>query len=184
MGMIRSLFSRHRSKPPHPAGTASPPSLAAAASSLGDLQRVFNKFDSNGDGKISAEELADVLESLGQRPSDEELLRMMSEVDTDGDGFISFDEFVELNTTQAEPEEDLRLAFAVFDLDRSGSISADEIARVLRGIGEGASIAKCRRMIEGVDRDGDGLVSFEEFKAMMTAGGGNAFAALAKVAAD
>ncbi|XP_009414956.3 probable calcium-binding protein CML10 [Musa acuminata AAA Group] len=177
MGKIRSLFRRHRSKP-QPSHAAIP-----SAGDPGNLERVFNKFDSNGDGKISSAELADVLESLGgQRPSEEELGRMMREADADGDGFISLAEFVELNTSPpAAVEEDLRLAFAVFDLDRSGAISADEIARVLRGIGEGASVAQCRRMIDGVDLDGDGLISFEEFKAMMTAGGCNAqaFAAFA-----
>ncbi|WOL00545.1 hypothetical protein Cni_G09258 [Canna indica] len=176
MGKIRSLFRRSRSKSQH-SRSPSPPSPAAA--DHGDLQRVFDKFDFNGDGKISAAELASVIESLGgQTPSVEELDRMMREVDADGDGFISFAEFVELNTPPAV-EEDLRLAFAFFDIDRSGSISADELAHVLQGIGEGASLAQCRRMIDGVDLDGDGLVSFEEFKVMMTRGGGNAFTDLA-----
>lgn len=186
MGKLRSLFRRHRSKDHSSRRSSSPPPPASSTAS--DLERVFNKFDSNGDGKISSEELAAVLESLGQPPSEEELRRMMREADTDGDGFISFDEFAELNTTAAAHEEDLRLAFAVFDLDCNGTISADELARVLSGIGEGASVAQCRRMIEGVDRDGDGVVSFEEFKAMMTVGGGcsHAFSALAaaKTAAD
>ncbi|CAL9749641.1 unnamed protein product [Musa acuminata subsp. burmannicoides] len=178
MGKIRSLFRCHRSSVRPATPTLRPRPPAAPAADPGDLERVFNKFDANGDGKISsAAELAAVLEILsGQPPSEEELGRMMREADVDGDGFISFAEFVDLNTAPAALEEDLRLAFAVFDLDRSGSISADELAHILGGIGEGASLAQCRRMIDGVDRDGDGLVSFEEFKAMMTAGGSSAHA--------
>ncbi|CAA6654107.1 unnamed protein product [Spirodela intermedia] len=125
-----------------------------------ELQIVFAKYDSNGDGKISSSELAAVLESLGGRRRD-------------GDGFISINEFVELNTANVRPTdalEDLRDAFSVFDLDRDGSISADELARVLGKLGESASVAQCRRMIDGVDRDGDGLISFDEFKIMMTSG--------------
>ncbi|VAH85209.1 unnamed protein product [Triticum turgidum subsp. durum] len=67
-------------------------------------------------------------------------------------------------------EEELRLAFKVFDADGSGDISAAELARVLHGLGEKATVQQCRRMIEGVDKNGDGLISFDEFKVMMASG--------------
>ncbi|XP_010908206.1 probable calcium-binding protein CML15 [Elaeis guineensis] len=178
MGSIRSLFRRRhggRSKASS-ATTSSPTSPTAVAAGVTDeLERVFKKFDTNGDGKISSSELAAIFQSLGHPVTDEELERMMGEADTDGDGFISFDEFVDLNVRTVDDSaalEDLRQAFSVFDLDRNGSISADELARVLRSIGEGASVAQCKRMIDGVDRDGDGLISFEEFRLMMANGSG------------
>ncbi|CAI0413615.1 unnamed protein product [Linum tenue] len=37
-------------------------------------------------------------------------------------------------------------------------------------LGEDCSIAECRKMISGVDNDGDGTIDFEEFKMMMTMG--------------
>ncbi|KAG6520587.1 probable calcium-binding protein CML10 [Zingiber officinale] len=185
MGKIRSLFRLRRPKSQHSSPPSpSTPSSSSSSSASGDLERVFNKFDSNGDGKISSEELAAVLSNLGHPPSEEELRRMMVEADSDGDGFISLEEFVEINAPPASIDEDLRLAFAVFDLDRNGVISADELSQVLIGIGEGASVAQCRRMIQGVDRDGDGLVSFEEFKAMMTYGAGFSRACAALAAAN
>lgn len=137
---------------------------------------MFEKFDSNGDGRISASELSAIFESLGNLPSPSELESMMSEADSDKDGFISLEEFIELNTRgvdETDMMEDLRNAFSVFDLDRNGLISADELASVLKSLGEGASIADCRKMIGGVDRDGDGMICFDEFKAMMGNGNGN-----------
>ncbi|KAK8657420.1 hypothetical protein V6N13_035661 [Hibiscus sabdariffa] len=140
---------------------------------LQELEAVFKKFDANGDGKISSSELGSIMGSLGQKPTDEELLNMIKEVDDDGDGFINFEEFVVLNTKGVDSNDvlkDLREAFSVYDLDGNGSISAEELHQVLQSLGDDCSIAECRRMISGVDSDGNGLVDFEEFKVMMMAG--------------
>ncbi|CAN1174542.1 Probable calcium-binding protein CML25 [Linum perenne] len=37
-------------------------------------------------------------------------------------------------------------------------------------LGEECSVAECRKMISGVDSDGNGTIDFEEFKMMMTMG--------------
>ncbi|KAL4196847.1 hypothetical protein AMTRI_Chr04g185180 [Amborella trichopoda] len=138
-----------------------------------ELGHVFNRFDANGDGKISWSELGSILASLGETASEAELQRMILEADSDGDGFIDLQEFIDLNTKgvdRAAEIEDLKGAFMIFDLDRNGSISTDELHRVLRSLGESSSMDECRRMIEGVDCDGDGMISFEEFKLMMMRG--------------
>ncbi|KAK1440643.1 hypothetical protein QVD17_06472 [Tagetes erecta] len=58
------------------------------------LERIFKRFDANGDGKISSTELGEALKTLGS-VSPEEVQRMMSELDTDGDGFISYQEYMD-----------------------------------------------------------------------------------------
>lgn len=144
-----------------------------------ELQQVFNKFDANGDGKISASELGSILTSLGHAATEEELQKMVKEIDADGDGFVDFDEFVELNTKgvdSAEVMENLKDAFSVYDIDGNGSITAEELHQVLRSLGDDCTLAECRRMIRGVDCDGDGTIDFEEFKVMMTAGSRYEFA--------
>lgn len=47
-------------------------------------------------GCITVEELATVIRSLDQNPTEEELLDMINEVDVDGNGSIEFTEFLSL----------------------------------------------------------------------------------------
>ncbi|KAF3340044.1 calcium-binding protein CML14 [Carex littledalei] len=57
------------------------------------LLEVFNAFDRDGNGYISAAELARSMAKMGQPLTFVELQHMMKEADTDGDGVISFTEF-------------------------------------------------------------------------------------------
>ncbi|EOA32571.1 hypothetical protein CARUB_v10015861mg [Capsella rubella] len=64
----------------------------ADATEKAEHDRIFKRFDANGDGKISAAELGDALKNLGS-VTHEDIKRMMAEIDTDGDGYISYEEF-------------------------------------------------------------------------------------------
>ncbi|KAF2293035.1 hypothetical protein GH714_035564 [Hevea brasiliensis] len=59
-----------------------------------ERERIFKRFDLNGDGKISAAELGECLKTIGTVTA-EDIQRMMTEIDTDGDGFISYEEFTQ-----------------------------------------------------------------------------------------
>lgn len=138
-----------------------------------ELEQVFKKFDVNGDGKICASELGSIMGSLGHHPTKEELENMIKEVDSDGDGFIDLSEFIELNTKDidsSEVLENLKDAFSIFDIDKNGLITAEELLNVLKSLGENCTITDSRKMIAGADRDGDGMINFDEFKDMMKMG--------------
>ncbi|KAK6921092.1 EF-hand domain [Dillenia turbinata] len=57
------------------------------------LLEVFRSFDRDGNGYISAAELAGSMAKMGQPLTYKELMEMIQEADTDGDGVISFNEF-------------------------------------------------------------------------------------------
>ena len=65
----------------------------------GDLQETFDRLDEDGDGQISASELAALLADVnqGQAVDEESVQRVMSEVakrrDAEGNGIILFDDF-------------------------------------------------------------------------------------------
>ncbi|GAB2300089.1 hypothetical protein Dimus_034129 [Dionaea muscipula] len=143
---------------------------------MADLEKVFQKFDKNGDGKISATELGSLLKALGSETSVEEVTAMMEEMDSDGDGYIDLKEFADFHDRsgseivaggEAESKE-LREAFDMYDKDKNGLISPRELHDVLKKLGEKCSLKDCSKMICSVDVDGDGHVNFEEFKKMMS----------------
>ncbi|XP_018506358.2 polcalcin Bet v 4 [Pyrus x bretschneideri] len=75
-----------------------------------DRERIFKRFDTNGDGKISATELGDALETLGcVQPN--EVKSMMAEIDTDGDGFISYQEYLDFALTNRGLIKDIAKIF-------------------------------------------------------------------------
>ena len=138
-----------------------------------EVKIVFNRFDVNGDGKISAVELTDIMKALGSDTSPEEVTRMMEEIDTDRDGFINLEEFAGFLKNSNNVDEDggakeLKEAFEMYDLNKNGLISSSELHQILTRLGEGCSLQDCKNMIKTVDSDGDGFVNFEEFKKMMT----------------
>lgn len=84
--------------------------------------------------------------------------------------FDLFTEFLammklKLSTTDAEAE--LRAAFEVFDKDKSGTISADELRAMLKSLGDDMTDAEINDIIREADTDGDSNISFAEFKNIM-----------------
>lgn len=136
-----------------------------------ELVQAFHVIDTDGDGKIRKEELEAILSRVGtEPPSKEELTLLLDEVDRDGDGCISLEEFGAISSAFGPPSCDgeLRDVFDFFDADHDGKITAEELFNVFRTIGDGrCTLDDCRRMIRGVDKNGDGFVCFEDFCLMM-----------------
>ncbi|KAK1266654.1 Calmodulin-1/11/16 [Acorus gramineus] len=110
-------------------------------------------------GCITLEELATVIRSLGQNPTEEELQDMIREVDIDGNGTIEFGEFLNLmarKVKETDAEEELKEAFKVFDKDQNGYISATELRHVMINLGEKLTDEEVDQMIREADMDGDG----------------------------
>lgn len=62
--------------------------MAAAA------QKVFERYDVDGDGQLTAEEYRQVVEELGETGvTDEAAQALIDTIDSDGDRKVSFEEF-------------------------------------------------------------------------------------------
>eukprot|EP00761_Pharyngomonas_kirbyi_P003511 gb/GECH01003515.1/.p1 GENE.gb/GECH01003515.1/~~gb/GECH01003515.1/.p1 ORF type:complete len:152 (+),score=58.33 gb/GECH01003515.1/:1-456(+) len=135
-----------------------------------EFRQAFDLFDKNGDGRISSSELRKVMESIGLNPKTEELNDMIKEVDIDGNGMIEFQEFLVLMSRKlksSDSEEEIREAFRMFDKNKDGFISEEELKQVMRAIGEELSDEQITEMIKEADSNGDGQIDFDEFLRMM-----------------
>merc|ERR1712142_1144880 len=87
---------------------------------IAEFKEAFSLFDKDGDGTITTKELGTVMRSLGQNPTEAELLDMINEVDADGNGTIDFPEFLTMmarKMKETDSEDEIREAFKVFDKD-------------------------------------------------------------------
>jgi calcium-dependent protein kinase len=132
------------------------------------MRECFLQLDTNGDGKLSREELQGACSQSGI--TQEEVAALFDAVDTDKSGSIGYNEFLApmLEIQQHMDAEACWQAFAVFDSNGDGSISAQELHDTLREL-EGSVLtqAEIAKIISEHDSDGDGSISFEEFKSMM-----------------
>lgn len=138
-----------------------------------DLLQAFKFIDIDGDGKITTQELEEILYRIlgSDPPIREELTLMLSEIDKNGDGIITLEEFSAISSVFGPPacDNELRDVFDVFDTDHDGRITAEELFAVFKSLlgHERCSLEECISMIRNVDKNGDGFVCFEDFTRMM-----------------
>ena len=66
------------------------------------------QFDDDGDCAIDKKELSNIMKSLGQDLSDEELQQLLTESDLDGTNLLEFSEFVDLLQDSGKIDEVVR----------------------------------------------------------------------------
>ena len=124
-------------------------------------ERLFKRLDEDGDGKLSPSELQRCVGTIGEELLLEEVRQVVESMDTDGNGFLGFEK------ETGDKMEELREAFRIYELDGSGSITPKSLQKMLSRLGESRSVEDCCVMIGQFDVNGDGVLSFDEFKLMM-----------------
>ena len=143
-------------------------SLDIPEDQMEEFKQAFALFDKDGNGHVDANELGQVLASLGQIPTEDELKRMISEVDGDMNGTIEFAELLQMmksKMSKKENEEEIQEAFNAFDVNKNGIINAKSLQKAFKSMNETFTDEEIKEMINVVGNGGE--VNFNQFKNMM-----------------
>lgn len=137
---------------------------------LEELKNIFLQLDTSHDGKLSIEEVRDGLQqAMGSfQAGFEWYQQILVALDKDCNDYIDYTEFLTaaVNKTKLLTQTNLKTAFEMFDTDKSGKVTLDELKRVFDMGGIKDSQMWVDIMAE-VDQDGDNAISYEEFAAQM-----------------
>ncbi|MFT3991131.1 MAG: EF-hand domain-containing protein [Luteolibacter sp.] len=118
---------------------------------------VFKRFDKDGDGKLTREELEGMFKRF-----DGNRMQRLKELDTDQSGGISFEEFKSGETFKKLPLEKQEAIFKRLDTDGDGQLTPKDLPK--RDRGEPHERPSPKEIFERNDANHDGFVSFEEFR--------------------
>ena len=137
---------------------------------LAEMREIFNFFDKNKSGAIATKEIGNLYRSLGLAPTDAEINDIIDELDLDHSGTIEFNEFVKIfEKYQIKPiaEDQLIRAFNLFDKDRNGLISTDELMNIMEIAGERFTREDADMIMKEFDLDKNGTINYNEFASMI-----------------
>ncbi|CAH0367576.1 unnamed protein product [Pelagomonas calceolata] len=171
----RQKFSRERDT--HEAERAETTSRAGSHTHTtrhAGCRDAFLAFDKDRSGTIDVWELRQVLEAMGQKPTEEELFQMISEVDENMSGSIDFAEFLKVIENQKEraenfdDENDMIDAFVACggEPDKGGHVRRETLVKIIKH--DFGLTIDIEELINKIDTDLSGEIEFEEFKALLS----------------
>lgn len=119
--------------------------------------KIFERLDKNHDGTLTREELEQI--GKGHRP-----MPRLEELDKDKSGGVSFEEFSAAEFVQKLPEERRKEMFQRMDRDGDGQLTPKDRPKQDDREGREGGPPRIKELVDKLDVDHNGSVSFEEFK--------------------
>ena len=135
-----------------------------------NILKLFRHFNKSGNCKLTKEELIfGLYEYRDKNEVNNVVGRLFALLDGDNNGYIEFEEFLRacIDKRLILNNMYLKYAFRFLDKEKSGTLNTQKIIK--------AFVLKSNKLIEAVfnntlisvDRDGDGIINFEEFQELM-----------------
>ncbi|KAJ1419792.1 hypothetical protein B484DRAFT_333345, partial [Ochromonadaceae sp. CCMP2298] len=139
------------------------------------LQLAYDIFDSADKDQIAAADLERVMRSIGYVLTYEEVDQLLTEIDPRQTGFLEFNEFmaqvvgflrIKYGKVATLSILHLQDVFAKFDQSGDGLLQPYELKHVIRMIAKTVTQDEVDALVDYLDVDGDGDISWEEFMRM------------------
>ena len=130
--------------------------LGLSDEEIEEIQEAFTMFDTSGEGTIDPSELKAAMVSLGFDKKSPIVYEMISDLETLGRG-INFEEFLSAISKKLgnrESREGIDRIFDLFDDDKSGYISLNNLRRVAKELGETLSTEELKEMLSRAASNG------------------------------
>jgi len=127
------------------------------------MRRIHESFDTENEGSVSISGLEQMLHAMKEQSvSKKVVLQLLEDFDTDKSGRIDADEFIAMWSRLQILQ--LESAFKQVDFDRSGTVDASELKRLMELVLPVADDNIVRATIAEFDDDHSGSLDFDEFK--------------------
>jgi len=160
--------------------------LSAGFKSVSDIKAAFKRFDADGDGQMTRNELKN-----GMRASDADLDIIFALGDLDGDGEINIGEFIRVMSPSTSAAlgrfrntfaciEDVVSAFRVIDSNNDGALNKQELTAGMNSFGKEFTATEIESVFSLADVNSDGEICYDEFVSMMFPAAASALAKFRK----
>ncbi|KAF8821685.1 putative Caltractin ICL1d [Cardiosporidium cionae] len=122
---------------------------------------IFSLFENRNEGFIWKSDLSAYLKELNYSTRSCDSAILFTELNK-LESKIKFSEFLSLFSIPVQPFskiEDAHVAFKLFDVNHTGSVSVNELASINNEINYKASASQLQNMIKSVDSEGDGAIT-------------------------
>ncbi|KAL9971400.1 hypothetical protein ACROYT_G023920 [Oculina patagonica] len=139
---------------------------------LEEYRVAFSVYDRTGQDRISLKHMMELCRQLGLNLTSIDKDVITTEFRLGGDSKISFMDFIQILTkitTSHQSDSDLKDAFEVFDREEKGFFRLHELEEALNEMpgSELMTESELADILQLADPDGDGHVSFEEFRGLI-----------------
>ncbi|KAI8514253.1 calmodulin-like 3 [Branchiostoma belcheri] len=138
------------------------------------LKKCFEKLDKDKDGFLQSRDVGKALKLVGikPKPSEEALEASLKAFDLDGNNMMDFEEFLNfiffLKQVMTPDSQFVRETFEKHDKDGNGVLDKTELKEAIKSLGMVHDDKTIDLMVKMADKNGDGVIQYEEFVQMLT----------------
>jgi calcium-dependent protein kinase len=135
------------------------------------ILKIFRHFNKAGDCKLTKKELTLGLYDYKEKEDVDEMVDIIFQrLDGDNNGYIEYEEFLRacIDKKHLMTRENLKYAFKFLDKDNSKTLNAQKIINAFLTKSNKEFEAIFNIYLKEVDKDGDGIIDFNQFCLLMT----------------